>query len=106
MGYTGNATIAEMQRGCTFRRTTFAGLRESHVHDVTITREAPNYAGGAGSETPLPGKSAVGSLQLEDRIDTPVDGTLELLARCRSVSVLSRQALKIDNRTCFCFPKR
>ena len=43
MGYTGNATIAAMQRGCTFRRTTFAGLRESHVHDVTITREAPNY---------------------------------------------------------------
>ncbi|MBK8176042.1 MAG: IMP dehydrogenase [Rhodospirillales bacterium] len=45
MGYTGNATIAAMQRGCRFRRTTFAGLRESHVHDVTITREAPNYAG-------------------------------------------------------------
>jgi IMP dehydrogenase len=48
MGYTGNATIAEMQRGCTFRRATFAGLRESHVHDVTITREAPNYAGRGG----------------------------------------------------------
>ncbi len=43
MGYTGNATIAEMQRNCAFRRTTLAGLRESHVHDVTITREAPNY---------------------------------------------------------------
>ena len=50
MGYTGNRTIAEMQRGCTFRRTTFAGLKESHVHDVTITREAPNYAGYGGSE--------------------------------------------------------
>jgi IMP dehydrogenase len=48
MGYTGNSTIAEMQRGCTFRRTTFAGVRESHVHDVTITREAPNYAGRGG----------------------------------------------------------
>jgi IMP dehydrogenase len=48
MGYTGNATIAAMQRGCIFRRTTFAGLRESHVHDVTITREAPNYAGRGG----------------------------------------------------------
>jgi len=48
MGYTGNATIAEMQRGCRFRRATFAGLRESHVHDVTITREAPNYAGRIG----------------------------------------------------------
>jgi IMP dehydrogenase len=48
MGYTGNTTIAAMQRGCTFRRTTFAGVRESHVHDVTITREAPNYAGRGG----------------------------------------------------------
>ncbi|WP_135468077.1 IMP dehydrogenase [Crenalkalicoccus roseus] len=43
MGYTGNATIAEMQRNCRFRRITNAGLRESHVHDVAITREAPNY---------------------------------------------------------------
>ncbi len=43
MGYTGNRTIDEMQRNCTFRRTTFAGVGESHVHDVTITREAPNY---------------------------------------------------------------
>jgi IMP dehydrogenase len=43
MGYTGNATIAEMQTRCTFRRITSAGLRESHVHDVAITKEAPNY---------------------------------------------------------------
>lgn len=43
MGYTGNATIAEMQRNCKLRRSTEAGRRESHVHDVTITREAPNY---------------------------------------------------------------
>ncbi len=43
MGYTGNRTIAEMQSRCTFRRATSAGVRESHVHDVTITREAPNY---------------------------------------------------------------
>ncbi len=43
MGYTGNPTIGAMQRGCVFRRATFAGLKESHVHDVTITREAPNY---------------------------------------------------------------
>ena len=43
---TGNRTVAEMQKHCTFRRTTAAGLRESHVHDVTITREAPNYGGG------------------------------------------------------------
>jgi IMP dehydrogenase len=43
MGYTGNRTISDMQRNCKFRRTTQAGLRESHVHDVTITREAPNY---------------------------------------------------------------
>ena len=43
MGYTGNETVAEMQTNCRFRRITAAGLRESHVHDVTITREAPNY---------------------------------------------------------------
>ncbi len=46
MGYTGNATIAEMQRTCRFRRITAAGLRESHVHDVAVTREAPNYRQG------------------------------------------------------------
>ncbi len=43
MGYTGNRTIAEMQRNCKFVRITAAGLRESHVHDIAITREAPNY---------------------------------------------------------------
>ena len=43
MGYTGNATMLEMQQKCQFRRSTEAGWRESHVHDVTITREAPNY---------------------------------------------------------------
>ncbi len=46
MGYTGNSTIAEMQRNCTFLRVTAAGLRESHVHDITVTREAPNYRPG------------------------------------------------------------
>jgi IMP dehydrogenase len=43
MGYTGNRTIAEMQTNCRFVRITGAGLRESHVHDIAITREAPNY---------------------------------------------------------------
>ncbi|MDE2583068.1 MAG: IMP dehydrogenase [Rhodospirillales bacterium] len=43
MGYTGSATIAELQRQARFRRVTGAGLRESHVHDVAVTREAPNY---------------------------------------------------------------
>jgi len=43
MGYTGSRTIADLQARATFRRITGAGLRESHVHDVTITREAPNY---------------------------------------------------------------
>jgi IMP dehydrogenase len=43
MGYTGNGSIAEMQRKCRFLRITGSGLRESHVHDVSITREAPNY---------------------------------------------------------------
>ncbi len=43
MGYTGNRLISDMQRNCTFRRVTAAGLSESHVHDVAITREPPNY---------------------------------------------------------------
>ena len=43
MGYTGNSTINAMQTECRFLRLTNAGLRESHVHDVAITREAPNY---------------------------------------------------------------
>lgn len=43
MGYTGNADIAAMQTRCRFLRVTSAGLREGHVHDVAITREAPNY---------------------------------------------------------------
>lgn len=43
MGYTGNETIADMQTKCSFSKITAAGLTESHVHDVTITRETPNY---------------------------------------------------------------
>ena len=43
MGYTGSNTIAELQKRARFVRITNAGLSESHVHDVTITREAPNY---------------------------------------------------------------
>ncbi|MAN57453.1 MAG: IMP dehydrogenase [Paracoccus sp. (in: a-proteobacteria)] len=43
MGYTGCATIEEMRRNCQFVRITGAGLKESHVHDVQITRESPNY---------------------------------------------------------------
>ena len=46
MGYTGNKTIDEMQTRCKFLKITSAGLSESHVHDVTITREAPNYRPG------------------------------------------------------------
>ncbi|MBI4967830.1 MAG: IMP dehydrogenase [Rhodospirillales bacterium] len=43
MGYTGNRTIADLQTKRVFRKITGAGLKESHVHDVAITREAPNY---------------------------------------------------------------
>jgi IMP dehydrogenase len=43
MGYTGNATVEAMRSGCSFVRITGSGLRESHVHDVQITRESPNY---------------------------------------------------------------
>lgn len=46
MGYTGNASIETMQKHARFLRITGAGLAESHVHDVTITREAPNYRPG------------------------------------------------------------
>lgn len=43
MGYTGSRTIEEMRRNAKFCRITSAGLKESHVHDVYITEEAPNY---------------------------------------------------------------
>ena len=43
MGYTGSHTIDELRTNAEFVRITNAGLRESHVHDVSITREAPNY---------------------------------------------------------------
>ncbi len=43
MGYTGSATIEDLRTNANFVRITNAGLKESHVHDVTITREAPNY---------------------------------------------------------------
>ena len=43
MGYTGCATIAEMHKKAEMVRITGAGLKESHVHDVQITRESPNY---------------------------------------------------------------
>jgi IMP dehydrogenase len=43
MGYCGVSTLAELQERSRFVRITVAGLRESHVHDVIITREAPNY---------------------------------------------------------------
>jgi len=43
MGYTGSSTISDLQQRAKFVRITGAGLSESHVHDVAITREAPNY---------------------------------------------------------------
>ena len=43
MGYTGSRTISDLQTRAKFVRITNAGLSESHVHDVEITREAPNY---------------------------------------------------------------
>ncbi|MFY0632544.1 MAG: IMP dehydrogenase [Vannielia sp.] len=46
MGYTGCATVEEMRKNCTFVKITGAGLKESHVHDVQITRESPNYRVG------------------------------------------------------------
>jgi IMP dehydrogenase len=46
MGYTGCGTIDELRTKAKFVQITGAGLKESHVHDVTITREAPNYKVG------------------------------------------------------------
>jgi IMP dehydrogenase len=43
MGYCGTATVADLQQRGSFVRITSAGLRESHPHDITITKEAPNY---------------------------------------------------------------
>jgi IMP dehydrogenase len=43
MGYTGAATIEDLHRKARFVQISAAGLRESHVHDVIITKEAPNY---------------------------------------------------------------
>ena len=43
MGYSGCATVVELQQRARFVRISSAGLRESHVHDVIITKEAPNY---------------------------------------------------------------
>jgi IMP dehydrogenase len=43
MGYVGAATIGQLQERARFRRISSQGLRESHVHDVIITQEAPNY---------------------------------------------------------------
>jgi len=69
MGYTGNRTIAEMQKNCRFVRITGAGLRESHVHDIAITREAPNYRFlGSPSPRPSPRKRGEGELQYWLRI--------------------------------------
>jgi len=49
MGYTGCSTISELQQKGRFVKITGAGLKESHVHDVTITKEAPNYRVGGGN---------------------------------------------------------
>ena len=43
MGYTGSSTIEDMRSKPQFVRITGAGMKESHVHDVSITKEAPNY---------------------------------------------------------------
>ena len=46
MGYVGGATLDDFRERATFVRISTAGLRESHTHDVSITRESPNYPGG------------------------------------------------------------
>ena len=46
MGYTGNKNISSMQTKCVFQKITTAGVKESHTHDIAITKEAPNYKTG------------------------------------------------------------
>tara|TARA_B100000676_G_C17487769_1_gene536669 strand:- start:246 stop:557 length:312 start_codon:yes stop_codon:yes gene_type:complete len=48
MGYTGCQTISDLQTSAVFVKITNAGLRESHVHDITVTHEAPNYRSSGG----------------------------------------------------------
>ena len=43
MGYTGSPTISELHQRAEFVQVTSAGIRESHVHDVSLTKQAPNY---------------------------------------------------------------
>ena len=43
MGYTGNINIKKMQTNCKFQKITTAGVKESHIHDIAVTKEAPNY---------------------------------------------------------------
>jgi IMP dehydrogenase len=47
MGYNGARTLPELAAQAKFLRVTAAGLRESHPHDIQITKEAPNYSGEA-----------------------------------------------------------
>jgi len=47
MGYTGSATVQDFQARAEFIKITAASLRESHPHDVSVTREAPNYPMGS-----------------------------------------------------------
>ncbi len=73
MGYAGAADIAALKRDTQFVQVTAAGLRESHPHDVTITKEAPNYRvancrGGAVTAPPNP----VGLLLVRTRPGTSV----------------------------------
>ena len=46
MGYSGNRSIKQMKNNCVFQRITSAGVRESHIHDIAVTKEAPNYKTG------------------------------------------------------------
>ncbi len=54
MGYTGSRTIADLHQRAEFVRITNAGLRESHVHDITVTHEAPNYRPGLSGHSRSP----------------------------------------------------
>ena len=93
MGYTGNRTIAEMQKNSRFVRITGAGLRESHVHDIAITRESAELPAG----TVTPGarvEAAIGLLNEIEKGRAPADDTVATyFRRHRFAGVKDRAAI-------------
>src|ERR1041384_1717376 len=98
MGYVGCATVEELRTRTDFVRVSSAGLRESHPHDVTITRQAPDYSvegGGAG------GRGAVGGGQWGGRSWQGAGGQAESRSELRAMRPGPRR-LDRDRTTAHC----